>query len=204
MENLLLTLLRVFIPLLIFRWPFLGILAAIYLDSSDWHLYQFNQAQDYLTYQIWDKILDTYYLSIAFFTSLFWLDKKARTTSIFLFLFRVVGVGLFALTSNQLFLFLFPNIFENFFLFYLLYKFVTKNDLLFLTKERGVILLTAIAVPKIFQEYLLHFADITATELFGMGNATSFWLLFSAIAFVYLMILLWRVELQKKGELRYT
>jgi hypothetical protein len=198
MDLLALTLLRILVSLLIFKWPLIGIVASLWLDSTDWHLYPFKTQSDYATYQIWDKVLDTFYLSIAFYTSLFWKDLKARTLSIFLFCLRTFGVILFILTSNNLFLFLFPNIFENFFILYLLYKLITKNDQLFLPKELGILFLIAIAVPKLFQEYLLHFADITAHELFGLSNQQSFWLLFLIIAFVYFMILWWRIELQKQ------
>ena len=149
MENLALTLVRVFVPLLIFRWPFWGILVALYIDASDWHLYQFRAQEDYVRYQIWDKLLDTYYLSIAFFTSLFWKDIRARAFSIFLFLYRTVGIVLFILLGNGVFLFLFPNVFENFFLFYLLYRLVSKSDQLFLPGELGLMFLFAISVPKI-------------------------------------------------------
>lgn len=204
MELLALTVLRLSVPLLILKWPLVGVIASMFLDSSDWHLYPFRTSQDYANYQVWDKLLDSYYLFLAFYTSLFWKDIKARFMSVFLFLFRGVGVILFTLTSDKIFLFLFPNIFENFFLFYLLYKLISKKDQLFLPGEKGILLLTIIAIPKIFQEYLLHKADITATELLGVGDAPSFWLLFSIILSIYLLILWWRVKLQKNLKTSYS
>lgn len=199
-----LTLIRLLIPLFILKWPLLGIIASMWVDSSDWHWYPFKNQSDYYTYQNWDKVLDFYYLGIAFYTTLWWHDFKARAISMFLFLYRAAGVILFSVTSNKIFLFLFPNVFETFFIFYFAYILITKNNQLFLPGEKGVILLAAISAPKVFQEYLLHFADVTATDLFGFGNALSFWTLFSVIVFIYVIILFWRIKLQKQSGLRYT
>lgn len=199
MDNILLTLIRLIIPLTIFKWPLPGIIIASLIDLSDWHWYTFTQEQDYVNYSFWDKWLDTYYLAIAAGTSLFWKDIKAQKVAIYLFIWRVAGVALFTFSANSVFLFLAPNVFEVFFIFYLTYRLIAKSDFLFAPKEKGIVLMAIIAAPKIMQEYLMHIQKINPPELlsafgFFAQMDLSFWImLVGAIAF-YISVLFWRIK----------
>ncbi len=107
-------------------------------------------------YQTMDKWLDFYYLSFEAGVSWRWTNHLARNTSIFLFVYRFLGFILMQITGIRLFLFIFPNLFENFFLYYVVVarffpKLVPKN-----LKQLGLILLI-LYIPKFGQEWVLHY-----------------------------------------------
>ncbi len=106
-------------------------------------------------YQSLDKYLDLYYLSLEAFVSRRWSDHLARQTSLALFAYRLVGVLLFEVTQARRLLIFFPNLFENWFLFYLLRnRFAAGIGMG--TWPRIAFWLAVLAVPKFAQEYLLH------------------------------------------------
>jgi len=108
-----------------------------------------------IDYQYLDKLLDIYYLLFAFVVSLRWKNTLARHTSITLFCYRFVGVALFLLTGWRTLLLIFPNIFEYFFIFYL----VTQKFLPGFRLEKIshlVIVLLVIGLPQICREYVYH------------------------------------------------
>lgn len=107
-------------------------------------------------YQSWDKLLDTYYLGIAAFTALAWKEELVKKIAIFAFAWRFIGVFLEELTGYRGFLFFFPNFFENFFVFYLIFKVFRPNqDLLVNPKVTGIVV-AALLLPKLLQEYSMH------------------------------------------------
>ena len=157
MENLvLLTALRLLVPLLILRWPIAGMLASMYLDLQDFNYFTISNDQDMTNYQTWDKIMDIYYLSIAFYVSLSWRETLAKKLSIFFFSYRALGVVVLLFVMKRELLLLFPNVFENFFLFYLIFKRFTKNAQLFTSVPVTTIILLGIVIPKLIAEYYLH------------------------------------------------
>ena len=80
-----------------------------------------------------------------------------RILSLGLFAFRVVGVVAFEVTNWRPLLFVFPNLFENWFLFVLIVnRFVPRIELR--TRRQCLPWLAALYVPKLAQEYLLHIA----------------------------------------------
>src|SRR3990167_1132434 len=85
MEILILTVFRLLIPLTILRWPIIVVLSSMYLDLQDFNYFTIRTEQDMANYQAWDKIMDIYYLAIAFYTSLSWKETLARKLSIFFF-----------------------------------------------------------------------------------------------------------------------
>jgi hypothetical protein len=113
---------RLFVPLLIPRFPLPMIIAALILDAVD------NSLLDAFTevdlgpggpYQSVDKALDIYYLAIAYLTTMRnWTSGPAFRISRFLFYYRLVGVLLFELLDSRAMLLLFPNTFEFFFIVY--------------------------------------------------------------------------------------
>jgi hypothetical protein len=115
-------LLRLFVPLLIPRFPLPMIIAALILDAVDGSLLDAFTQVDVGPdgpYQSFDKALDIYYLSIAYLTTMRnWTSNAAFRTAQFLFYYRLAGVLLFELLDSRAMLLLFPNTFEFFFIFY--------------------------------------------------------------------------------------
>ena len=112
---------RLFIPLLIPRLP-LVIVVVLVLDAADQTLlatYTDVDTSEAGAYQSVDKALDIYYLSIAYLSAMRnWTSNAAFRIAQFLFYYRLVGVVLFELTDERLFLLIFPNTFEYFFIAY--------------------------------------------------------------------------------------
>ena len=149
--------LRILVPLLIFRRPLLGAIAALIIDALDVVILDVINLGHFSNYHELDKYLDIYYLGIEFFVSLKWTNLISRNTGIFLFVFRLVGVILFEITKLRILLFIFPNLFENFFIFVLVYKKFFKREIR--NVRELLIILTVLLIPKMVQEYILHFAE---------------------------------------------
>ncbi len=153
---LLVTFLRLFVPLISFQIPFAGVLIALYLDIVDWSLLPVRNGISFMEYAIWDKLLDTYFLGIAVLTALSWRDSIASITASILFFLRVIGVSLFIFTQNSVMLLFFPNLVLPFFLFYSLFTFFTHTPILFTTYRRLYVVLASLSIPTILIEYHLH------------------------------------------------
>jgi hypothetical protein len=151
--------LRLLVPLLIPRFRFWGAVAAMLLDGTDVIIVEFFSTGgmgDH--YHQLDKILDLYYLGIEFWVSLKWTESLPRRVSIGLFAYRLIGVALFEVFGERWLLFVFPNLFENWYLFVAgRDEFVPTYRLH--TVRRVVIWLVVLYIPKIAQEYLLHVAE---------------------------------------------
>ena len=149
---------RLLVPLTLFRWTIFGAFASIVADNLDVVILDFLHVANFGPYNQVDKILDLYYLGIECLISLKWQNKLARNTSVFLFLYRLVGTILYEITNIRGLLFIFPNLFENFFVFYIIYKSVAKKDRL--TSLKAIIIVNLILlIPKEIQEYALHVAE---------------------------------------------
>lgn len=147
--------LRLLLPLLIFRFKITGALLAMAADALDVVTITFLNMGEFSSYHTTDKYLDMYYLSIEGYVSLSWKNTLAKRTSMILFGWRVIGFILFELTHIRVLLFFFPNLFENFFLFYIFNKKFAKKDLVS-SKRNLLIILTLLLIPKLAQEYFLH------------------------------------------------
>jgi len=153
--------LRLAIPFSILRYPLAGIIACLALDYADTGLVDilggsYSFGSEAIDYQHLDKVLDIYYFLFAFVVSLRWENTLARRTSITLFGYRFVGVMLFLITDWRIVLIFFPNIFEYFFIFYL----VTQKFFPGFRLEKIshlVIVLLIIGLPKVLHEYALHY-----------------------------------------------
>ncbi len=157
MGELLVVALRLVVPLTILRWPLAGGLAAVAADTLDVVLIELVGLGGFSNYAALDKGLDMYYLSFELFVSLRW-EPLAKWTSLALFAYRAVGFLLFEATQERVFLLVFPNLFENFYVCYLgLRRFVPAWEL---TGPRLAVLLPLLLAPKLFQEYALHYADV--------------------------------------------
>ena len=149
--------LRLILPLTIFRWPLGGAILSIIVDTVDVVIVGIINQGDFPDYAAIDKMLDMYYLTFLLLVSLKWKDLLARKTSIFLFAYRFCGFLLFEVTKIRLFLFLFPNLFLDFYLFFAVWKKITKKPKL--TARKLLIILIILLIPKMAQEYMLHFLE---------------------------------------------
>ena len=162
--EMIITALRLVVPLVILRAPLAGGIIAMLLDGADVILIELIGLGGFGDhYHTLDKVLDSYYLAIELFVALRWKSPWARLPAIALFAYRVIGVILFELTERRIMLFLFPNLFENWWL----YCVVVERFWPRLYPHSGktvVIPLVLLLVPKMGQEYLLHFAEARPWE----------------------------------------
>ncbi len=151
---------RLIIPFSIFRWPFWGVVAAMLADGADIMIFEkFGiGVLGWERYHFFDKIFDIYYLFFLLLVSLKWNNVFAKRVSVVLFVWRLLGVGIFEITQwRGIFLFA-PNIFEN---FYLAVTFLTQYVPRFnLSPQKLVIILILVGIPKLIQEYLMHFLKL--------------------------------------------
>ena len=102
-------------------------------------------------YQFLDKFLDLFYIAYFLIIALRW-EKLLRNISILLFVFRILGFVLFEFFQNRLILFIFPNVFEFWFLGITL-LFLLKSNI---TNRKIIIVLVVTTLLKMTQEYILH------------------------------------------------
>ena len=158
-------LIRLVVPLTILRWPLAGGILAIVADSSDvfilekfgWGLFQGDG------YHSLDKLLDTYYLALECWVVLRWKDALARKIAVALFAWRLAGLIGFELVGARFFFLVAPNIFENFYLLRLIFP-----------HARIATVLTVAAIPKVFQEYWMHYREFGVWEY--LRNTVFYWL----------------------------
>lgn len=151
--------LRIVIPLLILKRPLAGGIAAMLLDALDVVIVElFGPGGMGDHYHSIDKVLDLYYLGLEAWVSRLWVLPIPRLISLSLFGLRVVGVILFEIIQWRGLLFIFPNLFENWFLFVLVaMRFFPSVRLL--TWRQCLTWLTILYIPKLAQEYLLHVSE---------------------------------------------
>jgi hypothetical protein len=151
--------LRLIVPLLILKKPLAGGIIAMLLDALDVVIVEwFGPGGMGEHYHSLDKVLDLYYLGLEAWVALSWTERLPRITATVLFLYRVVGVILFEITGSRPLLFIFPNLFEHWFLFYLFRNWLFPG-LRLDTWRRIAIWLVILYIPKLGQEYLLHVAE---------------------------------------------
>jgi len=170
---------RMLVPLLIIRFPLPAIVACLIIDAVDQTVFSALAPEADLTgYQNYDKALDIYYLVIAYIATLRnWTNPFALGVARFLIYYRLIGVALFELTGIREVLFIFPNTFEYFFIFY-------ESVRLFWDPRRmsNKLVVGAAAFIWIFiklpQEYWIHIAQLDLTDfvqedIFGVAAGTS-------------------------------
>ncbi len=181
---------RLLIPLLIPWYPLPGVLAALTLDAVDQSLFQGLTRLPLAGYQSYDKALDVYYQSIAYLSTLRnWENAFAFRVGRLLFYLRLAGVGLFEWLDWRVLLFLLPNTFEYYFIWYELLR--LRRDLRRLAPTTVVSAAAAIwIVVKLPQEYWLHIArldltDVLKTALFGASPQTPWGHIFRAAPWLF-------------------
>ena len=102
-------------PIFIYKNKFWGVVACAVLDALDVIIVSALGLGDFTdgNYHNVDKVLDLYYLSIAFLTVFSWKNLLARRMAIGLFAWRLVGVIIFEISHIRPLLLVFPNLFEQ-------------------------------------------------------------------------------------------
>ena len=114
-EVLVITLFRILGSLPVLRWPLAGGLLAITVDLADLLVRDLLDLGGVADYQALDKWLDQVYLACFLVVALRWQGVE-RAIAVALFAFRLVGFLAFEATGERTLLFVFPNIFELWFL----------------------------------------------------------------------------------------
>ena len=117
LEELIISFVRIFASLIVFKFNFFGAILVILIDFSDLFMMNLISLGGVRNYQLLDKFLDLFYIGYFLLITLRW-DKTLRNISILLFIFRILGFILFEFFQNRIILFIFPNIFEFWFLWY--------------------------------------------------------------------------------------
>jgi len=176
-------LVRLLVPFTILRWPLAGVFVSIIADAADIMVFEKMGGPGPIRwedYHLLDKFLDTYYLAFAAWVAWSWEDALARTIAVSLFAWRFAGVVLFeviALVAGEAFrplMFFAPSIFENFFIAWLVLQKVHPGFVL--TKKSTITILLLVGIPKLVQEYVMHFGYQDQTWGFFRDNL--FWWLY--------------------------
>jgi hypothetical protein len=97
------------------RWPLAGGLLAVGVDLADLLVRDLVDLGGLPDYQGLDKWLDQVYMACFLVVALRWQGVE-RAVAVGLYLFRLVGFVGFEMTGDRTLLFLFPNVFEVWFL----------------------------------------------------------------------------------------
>lgn len=170
---------RLLLPLLIPRHPLWGILACMILDSADQSILEAFGIH-FPRYQSYDKALDIYYLAVAYLATMRnWENLAAFQVGRVLFYLRLIGALAFELTGARWLLFVFPNAFEPFFVYY---EIVRRRGSPLLLTRNAIMAVVAIIwfVLKLPHEWWIHIAKLDATDfiktqILGASPDTSFW-----------------------------
>ncbi|WBL36744.1 hypothetical protein O0235_04075 [Tepidiforma flava] len=150
---------RGLVPLLIFRWNLAGALLAIAADGSDAIIQDVLGAEPLRgCYHEFDKVFDTYYLTIELGVALRWGDPVARWMLAGLFALRLLGIAVFELTGAREVILFAPNVFENYYLVLAGLRSIRPGYRLRGWGE-AVLWLAAVTPPKVLQEYVMHYRE---------------------------------------------
>lgn len=149
------TALRLGVPLLVLRWPLSGSLAGLAADAVDIFILQWLGVPDFSAYNVFDKYLDHWLHLVQGYTMLSWPNRIAAVAGWGLLAWRTIGVTAFELSGARWLLVVFPNTFEFFFIFYLLWQRVFRREVI-TSPGQAVLIVALLTAPKLVQEYSLH------------------------------------------------
>ncbi len=151
--------LRLTIPLLILRYPLVGGIVAMILDALDVVIIELLHLGGFGShYSELDKLLDSYYLTLELIVALRWTSPWARIPAIVLYIYRGIGVIAFETSDTRVLLLVFPNLFENWWLYCLIVaRFFPR--IYPRSWKSTMIPLVLLLIPKLGQEYLLHYKE---------------------------------------------
>ena len=157
--------LRLLVPLSILRWPLAGVLVSMVLDAVDVVLVDViasvlgEPGEFGPFYAQIDKWLDLWYLSLELVVVRRWTEPLVRRAATVLFAWRLIGVILFEITGSHPLLFVFPNLFENLYLYVLIVRrFAPRLEPR--TGPQLALVLVLLFIPKAVQEYILHWEEL--------------------------------------------
>jgi len=157
-EILVVTALRLIVPLSIFRWPLGGGIASLILDAFDCQIASYVGCR-LPNYILTDKYFDTYYLTIELIVSRSWSNPLTKNTALALYIWKFIGIVAFQISGTEKWLIIAPNLFEYFFLFYIAVQVFGKESIKktwFNSYKKIALVLLFILIIKIPQEILLH------------------------------------------------
>lgn len=163
MEWVVVVIIRLLIPLTILRWNLFGSVLAIIADNLDVVILDFLGVKEFAPYNRVDKFLDTYMYLIQGYTLFYFANKFVKKTGLFLLVYRLVGVVIYALTDVRALLFVFPNLFIFFYMYYLIFKKIFKKEP-FTNFRSAIPALSVLLLLKLGHEYLLHVAQFPIYE----------------------------------------
>ena len=155
--------LRVVFPILIFRFPLVGLVGAFFLDAIDGE-FASHKILTQLRYEIADKFLDFWWYAISFVYVALNL-KDYLFLAIVLLAFRIIGDAFFLIRKDRKFLLYFPNFYEN--MFVLIFLGSLYPGLHFLLEGNTFyVSLAFVFLLKIAQEFWLHALNGSFTDKF--------------------------------------
>ena len=153
LEVLVIAVFRIAGSLPVLRWPLAGALLALIVDLADLLVRDVVDLGGLPDYQSLDKWLDQVYMACFLVVALRWQGIE-RWVAVALYAFRLIGFVAFELTGERGLLFLFPNLFE---LWFLAVAFVHWRRPGFVwTRGRLAAALALIVGVKVLQEWALH------------------------------------------------
>ncbi len=168
---------RVVGSLFVLRWPFWGALVAVVTDLGDLLLFdlfvQFGGWGGFAGYQTFDKWADQVYLGTFLIVALRDFAPLPRRIAVALYLFRLVGFVAFesGLAPREA-LFLFPNLFEFWFI---AVAFTMRFRPAFAwAPARAAGALAVLLAGKLVQEWALHVGRVFDETTF-LGALESIW-----------------------------
>ena len=158
MGPLVATIVRLIVPLLILRWPLGGLIASVVADTLDVVIIAAIRSGMFDDYTSMDKLLDTYMLVFAAIVAWRWQNRIARFAGIALFGYRVIGVAILQLTDARWVLFLFPSVFDFFYVYHLVTtRWFPALEVNGYRKLAYVLLI--LTGMKLVQEFILHIVE---------------------------------------------
>ena len=158
MGPLVATIVRLIVPLFILRWPLGGLIASAIADTLDVVIIAAIRSGMFEDYTGMDKLLDTYMLVFAAIVAWRWENRFARFAGIALFGYRVVGVAFLQLTDARWVLFLFPSVFDFFYVYHLVtIRWFPALEVNGYRKLAYVLLI--LTGMKLVQEFILHIVE---------------------------------------------
>ncbi len=148
---------RVATSLPVLRWPLAGGLLAIGGDLADLLLRDLVDLGGVGDYQLLDKALDQVYLALFLVVALRW-EGVERRVAVALYVYRFVGSILFLVAGERAILFLFPNVFEPWFIFVAAIHHLPRP--LRWTPARVAAVLGVLTALKLVQEWALHVGQV--------------------------------------------
>ncbi|MEW5991920.1 MAG: hypothetical protein AB1736_11330 [Chloroflexota bacterium] len=165
MAALIVIALRLVLPLSILRWPLAGGMLALVIDALDVVIVDaiatvLGESREFGPFyaQI-DKWLDLYYLGLELVVVRRWPERLPRRAATALFGWRLVGVIAFEITAYRPLLVLFPNLYENLYIYVLVVRRWFPR-LMPRTVVQTLLVLAVLLLPKLVQEWVLHWEEL--------------------------------------------